>query len=321
MYVDFRQLKQRVGIEQVLAHYNVNLRKVDSNYLKGSCPLRSHSSRNSTVSFIVNLPKNVWSCKSDSCIRASGRKGGNILDLVALMDNCDFKAAAEKIASWFPDGMVAEKKELSPKAEGNTLAVGVGKSGYMEKLIAELPNAVVVRPKSEGNTEPPAASGNTLVNPPLAFKLTGIVYHHWLKEKKGITEETARKFGVGLFTGRGSMAGRIVIPIHNEKGELIAYAGRAVNGEKPKYRLPNGFHKSKVLYNLHRIGEQQEVVIVVEGFFDCILLAQEGVPCVALIGTSVSDEQAQILKRFKRVIFCLDSDEAGRMASVKLVKL
>ena len=52
------------------------------------------------------------------------------------------------------------------------------------------------------------------------------------------------------------MSGRVVIPIHNERGELVAYAGRSIDGSEPKYKLPAGFHKSLELFNLHRaIGE------------------------------------------------------------------
>lgn len=55
--------------------------------------------------------------------------------------------------------------------------------------------------------------------------------------QRGIDKETAEYFGVGFFSSKGSMAGRIVIPIENEGGELVAYAGRSIDGSEPKYRL------------------------------------------------------------------------------------
>ena len=55
-----------------------------------------------------------------------------------------------------------------------------------------------------------------------------------------------------MYHGAGFLAGRCVIPIRDEKGRLVAYAGRAVNGEEPKYRFPAGFRKSQVLFNLDR---------------------------------------------------------------------
>ena len=97
------------------------------------------------------------------------------------------------------------------------------------------------------------------------------------------------------------MAGRIAIPIHNEQGELVAYAGRWP-GEPPdgegKYKLPAGFHKSLVVYNLHRAKDhaKEQGLIVVEGFFDCMRLHQAGIPnVVALMGSSLSEEQEALL--------------------------
>ena len=53
------------------------------------------------------------------------------------------------------------------------------------------------------------------------------------------------------------MSGRVVIPIHDEKGELVAYAGRAIDDSEPRYKLPAGFHKSQVVYNLQRVEAQR----------------------------------------------------------------
>jgi DNA primase len=116
------------------------------------------------------------------------------------------------------------------------------------------------------------------------------------------------------------MSGRVLIPIHNERGELVAYAGRAIDDTEPRYKLPAGFHKSQVLFNLHRVTAQE--VIVVEGFFDCMKVWQSLHPfVVALMGSSLSDEQEQLLLgRFKRVTLMLDGDNAGREAAEEIAK-
>ena len=82
------------------------------------------------------------------------------------------------------------------------------------------------------------------------------------------------------------MHGRVVIPIRNERHDLLAYAGRAINGEEPKYRFPSGFHKSQVLFNLNRAKQDRDRnVIIVEGFFDAIKFYQAGhANVVALMG-------------------------------------
>src|SRR5689334_8790931 len=87
-------------------------------------------------------------------------------------------------------------------------------------------------------------------NRPLEFTLKGIDASHEYVAKRGIRAETARAFGVGFFPGKGSMLGRVVIPIHNREGTLVAYAGRSIDGAEPKYKLPAGFHKSIELFNL-----------------------------------------------------------------------
>jgi DNA primase catalytic core, N-terminal domain len=63
---------------------------------------------------------------------------------------------------------------------------------------------------------------------------------HTLAER-GIHVDTAKTFGVGLYSGDGFLSGRIVIPIHDHDGQSVAYAGRSLAGEEPKYRLPAGF--------------------------------------------------------------------------------
>jgi DNA primase len=158
------------------------------------------------------------------------------------------------------------------------------------------------------------------------YGLQGITAAHRYLEGRGVSEETARMFGIGYFAGRGMMSGRIVFEIYNEKGELVAYAGRSIDESEPPYKFPPGFHKSLELYNLHRAigeGNSDRRVVVVEGFFDCLKVRAAGFPCVALMGSSMSDAQADLLVRhFKAACILLDGDEAGRNATDEcLVKL
>ena len=98
----------------------------------------------------------------------------------------------------------------------------------------------------------------------------------------------------------------------------MAYAGRSIDGTEPKYRLPAGFKKSQVLYNLARAVEDDStgVVVLVEGFFDCIKVVQAGYICVALMGCSLSEDQEELLARhFRQVVIMLDGDDTGRRAA------
>ena len=204
---------------------------------------------------------------------------GNVLDFVGAMEKCSVREAAAKIQEWF-----AVTSKLMP-----------------------------VETKHVSKTEK-RETDSEVGNKPLNFELKGVDLGHPYLGARGITRETAESFGVGLFSGRGSMSGRVVIPIHSERGELVAYAGRAIDESEPRYKFPVGFHKSHVLFNLHKAGGEQ--VIVVEGFFDCMKVWQAGYSSVvALMGSTLSERQEHLLvERFKMITLFLDADEAGRKA-------
>jgi hypothetical protein len=97
-WVDFRELKQSIGIEQVLASYRVELKSVGHNQLRGPCPLPTHGSERSRQSFSVDTAKKVWACHSTSCCEVrQGRVGGNVLDLVAWLEGCTIRDAALRL--------------------------------------------------------------------------------------------------------------------------------------------------------------------------------------------------------------------------------
>ncbi len=156
------------------------------------------------------------------------------------------------------------------------------------------------------------------VSSPLEFTLTGIDSSHPYLAERGILKKTAVEFGAGFYAGPGLMHGRLVIPIHNAAGELIAYCGRSVDGTQPRYRVPPAFPKSEILFNLHRAAAGADrSVVVAEGFFDCMKVHQAGIrSVVALMGSVLYEPQRQALvERFRHVILLLDGDSTGRKAS------
>jgi DNA primase len=156
---------------------------------------------------------------------------------------------------------------------------------------------------------------------PLNFHLRGIDARHPYVRARGIWEGTAAAFGVGFYAGPGLLNQRLVIPIHNEVGQLVAYCGRSLDGAEPRYKFPTGFAKSQVLFNFHRAAtEGGATVIVVEGFFDCFKVHQAGYRSVAaLMGAALSDGQRGLLReRFRSVILMLDGDQPGRRASAMI---
>jgi DNA primase len=133
----------------------------------------------------------------------------------------------------------------------------------------------------------------------LTFTLKNLDASHAYLQERGLTAETIAAFGLG-YCAKGSMAGRIAIPIHDADGKVVAYAGRWPGnppGDMPKYKFPNGFLKSLEVYNLHNALKESpsEPLIVVEGFFDCIMLWQAGFRrVVSVMGSSISDAQAAL---------------------------
>ena len=123
------------------------------------------------------------------------------------------------------------------------------------------------------------------VNPPLTFTLKLDPSHPYLVER-GLSAEEVALFGLGSCS-RGVTGGRICIPIHNEKGELVAYAGRWPGDDLPegqeRYKLPAKFQKSRALYNLNRVVAGEHIVLV-EGYWSAIRLHSLGIPVAALMG-------------------------------------
>ena len=171
-------------------------------------------------------------------------------------------------------------------------------------------------------TDPPPSvtAAGAEHNPPLSFALERVDIHHPYLAERRISPETAEHFGIGFFAGRGCMQGRVVVPIHDAVGRLVAYAGRALGPADPKYQFPTRFRKSLALFNLHRAVAHGKTVVLVEGFFDCLNVHQAGLPCVvALMGCSLSPHQEQLLqKHFQEVIVLLDGDKAGRSAGAAI---
>jgi len=208
---------------------------------------------------------------------------GSVLDLVAAMERCSLRQAALFLAEWF----------------GAQLGVGLP-----EPCNCGEPKSELIREKER--------------IAPLRFTLRPVdAGHHYLRER-GINADTATQFGVGYYSGPGLMHGRVVIPIHDERGQLLAYAGRSIDSTDPKYKLPAGFGKSRVLFNLHRaLAGGHDTVVIVEGFFDCLKVHQAGLPCVvALMGCYLSEEQEILLVgRFRNIALMLDGDRAGQYGS------
>jgi DNA primase len=239
--------------------------------------------------FRVNIAKNCWVCFGDC------HRGGSILDWVSLKEGVSIKAAAVLIQEWFG---------LAPN--------GMNKSSQ----------AINVAPARMEHSIDGMA-----VNSPLGFALSNLEPNHPYLKERGLEPATIKTFGIG-YCRNGIMAGRIAIPVHNETGQLVAYAGRwagITDVHQPKYRFPKGFRKSQELFNLHRslTADSNLPWVIVEGFFGCIKLWQYGVRhVIALMGSVLSKAQEELIRKHLRpqakVILMLDEDAAGRAGRTEI---
>ncbi len=174
-------------------------------------------------------------------------------------------------------------------------------------------------------------------------------------KKRGLSGEVAKKFSVGfapqgwdnLISRLGTDANRlsrlkragmlsqgksgeydkfrhrIMFPIHDRRGRVIGFGGRALDDDGPKYlNSPETelFHKGRELYGLYLARSSQaklDRILVVEGYMDVVALAQYGFTnCVATLGTATTGDQAELLFRAAdEVVYCFDGDRAGRKAA------
>ena len=139
---------------------------------------------------------------------------------------------------------------------------------------------------------------------------------HWSRARRNV--------GLG-YCSHGTMQGRICIPIHDERGVLVASTGRWASDELPegvpKYDLPRHFPKRRVLFNLHRVAAAEHLVLV-KGYWSVFRLYGLGVSAAVSHGATLSVEQEALLVKSgaRMLTLILDGDRPGREATDELVR-
>lgn len=317
-WVDFKEVRERVSIEEALRFLGVETLTRREGKLMGPCPVHGGSNPRA---FHVDTNKNLWFCFT-GC-----QRGGNQLDLVAAVQDCSIREAALALKHHFLDSV-----ESHDNSEGAELARAARTAG------GEAPSPG--RTAGATSTEPPTRTRDEAVapdtkqtaprdpNPVLAISLVLASDHPHITAERGLSIETAEHFGIG-YCSRGILRGTIAIPIHNANGDLVAYAGRRLKpqqiAEHGKYRFPKGFARDLELYNLHRATahlDEMRYLVLVEGFFSVMRLADYGYPnTIASMGARLSAEQAALLAGVPEVIIIYDGDEAGAVGAIAAQEL
>jgi DNA primase len=291
-YIDFGYVKEAASFERILDHYKITLKGTGAQR-SISCPFH----RETKPSCRVELERKIFHCFG--C-----QESGNILEFVAKLERVDLRAAAVKVAE------ICESS-LAPPRQGRT------KPTKMPPAASDRPKAGKASPDGEKRPDRAQARSDEPVNPPLTFTLKLEPEHPYLTER-GVSPELVTLFGLG-YCNRGTMAGRICIPVHDHLGQLVAYAGRWPGDDVPddvdRYKLPAKFEKRRVLFNLHRVRDSEHIVLV-EGYWSTFRLHALGVPVAGLMGSSASPEQLALLHEHgtRFVTLLLDGDDAGRQA-------
>ena len=332
-WVDFKEIKRTITMEMVLGHYGLmGEMKTSSKGLKGACPIHGGSHNNQ---FHVNTKTNRWNCFGGCDMDVLE---GHVIGFVAAMENVGLREAALLIAEWFGLDTThpASKKKQAKGSSGDSPAERLKEKKIKPKAKPE---------EKEGKPEPPKEASAPVVgkeahqenqgepeNKKLTFQLKNLKTDHPFFEERHISPESIEHFGLGLCS-KGLMKNRIVFPIHDREGDLIGYTGRTVNeisDDNPKWLIPPKLIKPKVLFNLHRIGEKAETVILVEGPLDLVAVHQAGFSnVVALLGKELLvdgdlayDQLRLITENFTHAVLLFDGDTDGRKrAKVAVQKL
>lgn len=306
--VDYPYVRDNADIVAVLAHYDVQL-KGDGEQRKGLCPFHDDTK----PSLNVNIAKNVFKCHACGI-------GGNIIKMVQLLD----------------DGLANPRRAALRIAELSGIAARPGGEVVNAERphLGEMTKTSKAKPKMVGTSKPtPTAAAQALpdtadrepFNKPLTFELKlapvaegGDTTVHKFIEARGLPYDRLEELGIGL-SARGSMTGRLAIPIKNKNGELVAYCGRNIglleDENEPKYKFPEKFRKDLELYGWDT-AQAFDHVVIVESFLSVIrhggVAARVGFGLVSVMGTTISEAQVALLAEAgSKVTVCFDGDQAG----------
>lgn len=300
-------IRSRIDIAELAAEYIPNLQRAGRN-LKARCPF--HQER--TPSFIINPERQTFHCFGCG-------EGGDAFTFVMKLENLGFTEAVEKLAA--RAGVKLEAQELGP-AEKEKL-----KLKDLLSLAAEYYHKMLLSPQGAEARAYLLKRGLTAES--LAgFKLGFAPKSGELARKaagKGFTTDQLTKAGLVSLKGRDFFFDRVLYPIYDTKGAVVAFGGRTMGDGQPKYlNSPDSplFSKSKVLYGLsHGLPavRKERRILLMEGYMDVIAAHQYGfTTACAPLGTALTPDHAAMIKRYAdQVIVVFDADSAGASAAIR----
>ncbi|AFM42837.1 DNA primase [Desulfosporosinus acidiphilus SJ4] len=315
------EVRLRTEIVEVISEY-VSLQRKGKNYL-GLCPFHPEK----TPSFTVTPEKQMFYCFG--C-----HTGGNVFSFVMKKENWTFLESVQKLAQRC--GVVLPEKEMSTQEREKTRLrrrfeeINEWAANYYNNLLLKSPEGEPGRHyfKQRG------IDFETMNK----FRL-GYAPNRWdglleYMKTRGVQPHEVAEAGLALERGKPEKEGRqfydrfrnrVLFSILDRRNQPIAFGGRVLDDSAPKYlNSPETtfFNKGHHLYGMHRAHQgirEEGYALLVEGYMDVIALQNAGYPnAVASLGTALTREQANLLKKYtRRVVLLYDSDDAGINAALR----
>ena len=308
------ELKARNDIEEVISSY-VNVKRRGRN-LVGLCPFHSEK----TPSFTVYPDSQSFYCFGCGA-------GGDVVTFVIKIENLDYIEAVKSLAQRAGLAMPEDGYDDS-YAKLKTRVLEINRETarfYHQCLISPVGKKALEYLRGRG------LSGNTIRRFGLGFapeSWDAVIKH---LRGKGYTLDEMAAAAVAVKSARGSyydqFRGRVIFPIIDIRGNVIAFGGRLMDGQGPKYlNSPDTpvFKKSRNLFALNYAKSSKEsALILAEGYMDVVALHQAGFTnAVATLGTALTAEQARMISQYAaEVVIAYDSDGAGQKATNRAINI
>lgn len=302
-------IKARLSIEDVVSKH-VELKPSGSN-LKGRCPFHGEK----TPSFFVFPDKGRWHCFGGCGV------GGDIFSFIEKIRGVEFKDAlailAEQASIPLPQKQGAERDTLYKMN-------GVAAQCYYDFITDEVRSYLFKR----GFTQDTIDKFKIGLSPAEPTRLLDYL------KRQGYSIEDMVKSGLVIKKGidlKDYFFNRIMFPIRDDRGLVLGFSGRILEGSKSKVKYINSpdtviFKKRNLLWGIDRAKEamrKENCVVLVEGYTDVMMAHQFGFTnTVGIMGSSITSEHIMTIKKYTRnVLLALDPDDAGREATLRGIKV
>lgn len=308
------EIRDRADIVDLIGEY-VDLKRSGSNYM-GLCPFHSEK----TPSFSVSPSKSIFKCFGCGV-------GGDVITFVMKRENLSFPEAVEFLADKYNVRLEVYKDENKEAREKRNRLYEINREAGLHFL-----KNYEASQKTQLYLKNRMLSDKTIRSYGIGYSKDSWTDLYDYLTKMGYREDELLELNLISKSKNGNyidrFRDRVMFPIINRNNRIIGFGARAFGDAKPKYlnsRETPIFHKGSNVFNINIISREssRERIILVEGYMDVISLYNSGINySVASLGTSLTIDQANIIKKMARDIYiCYDSDSAGIDATSRAIDI